>query len=142
MKDLYSVVAFRAAVGPAVLAATTMGAVIDLIGYQSASISIAVGVGGIAFDATNKIDFRLMHSEDGVTFDPIIDAYVQGVTGIVNGIIRTLNTPHPAADTFKVGYFGYRRFHRVDAVFSGAHAAGTPISIQSALGFAYYGKAD
>ncbi|NJL50469.1 MAG: hypothetical protein HC909_01900 [Blastochloris sp.] len=42
----------------------TTPAAIDLAGFNAAAILIAVGAGGIAFDATNKIEFVLKHGDD------------------------------------------------------------------------------
>lgn len=87
-------------------------------------LALHIGVGGITFTGTNKIEFVLTHSDDDV----------QGVTGVTNGIVKALKTAHAAAAVTKIGYIGYRRYLKVLADFSGTHGTGTPIAVAAILG--------
>lgn len=131
MRDLYSQVAPVVAIGAAALAADNTPAAIDLAGYQSAVVEIAVGVGGITFDATNKIELKLTHSDDDTTYVAVADADVQlpaGQTVGSGGIVKSLVAAHAAASVSKVGYVGGKRYVKLLADFSGTHGAATPIA--------------
>lgn len=127
------------AITPAVLAADNTPAAIDLGDYKSALVCTNVGVGGITFSGSNKIEFVLTHSEDNVTYtavtaDDVIMPY--GEAWATGGIIRSLIAAKAAADTevHGVGYVGKNRYLKLLADFSGTHGTGTPISASVVLG--------
>lgn len=128
MKDLHSKLLIATAIGAAVLTADTASAALDLAGYNSAEIVLTIGAGGIAFSNANKVEFVLSHSDDGVTFTPVAANDVLGAVSVANGIIKSLAAAHPDAATYRFGYKGSRRYLKVAADFSGAHATGTPIA--------------
>lgn len=128
MKDSYSDSYYDIAIPAAVYAADNTPGAVDLQGYAAAEISLAIGVGGITFDATNKIEFVLTHSDDDVTYTNVADADMLGVSGISNGIIKSLVAAHAAATVSRFGYIGNKRYLKLLANFSGTHGTGTPIS--------------
>lgn len=130
-RDLRSMTSRVLAFGPVVLTADNTPAAIDLAGYQSATVNIAVGVGGITFSATDKIEFKLYHG-DTTTFGEataVTAADVFGVTPSSGGIVRSLVAAHAAATVTRVGYKGGKRYLFVLADFSGTHGTGTPICV-------------
>lgn len=131
MRDLVSRLAQVQAIGPAVLSANNTPSTLDLQGYNSAAFLISVGAGGITFSSTNKIEFVVTHSDDDSTYVNVTDADVQGVSGISNGIVRSLVAAKAAADTAptEIGYIGNKRYLKVLAQFSGTHGTGTPMSV-------------
>ena len=120
------------ALAPAVYAADNTPAAVNLTDFQAATLLLAVGVGGITFDGTNKIEFVLTHSDDGTTYtnvgddDVIKDALCP--TTISNGIVRSLTAAHAAATVQKLGYVGGKPYTKLLADFSGTHGTGTPIA--------------
>lgn len=118
---------------PATLAADGTPVAIDMRGYRSATVLIGVGVGGITFSGTNKVEFVAEHSEDGSTYsdltddDVIKDAYAPST--ITDGIVRALTAAHAAATIQKLGYIGGQRYLKVTPDFSGTHGTGTPIFV-------------
>jgi hypothetical protein len=128
MKDIHSNTRRLVAIGNAVLAADNTPANLDLQGYDAAEILLDIGVGGITFTTTNKIEFVLTHSDDGTTFTNVTTDDMLGVTVASGGIIRALVAAHAAAAVYRYGYKGGRRFLRLLADFSGTHATGTPIA--------------
>ncbi|MCX5513727.1 hypothetical protein C3941_13715 [Kaistia algarum] len=128
MRDLASNLGIVNAIDPAVYAADNTPAAIDLLGFDSAVLSLHIGAGGITFSGTNKIEFVLTDSDDDVTYAAVTDADVQGVSGISGGIIKSLKTAHAAADVTKIGYVGNKRYLKLLADFSGTHGTGTPIA--------------
>lgn len=127
MKDLHSRLNVATAIGNAVLAADNTPAAIDLQGYNAAEVILGIGVGGITFSGTNKIEFVLTHSDDNVSYTNVADADMLGVSGISNGIIKALTAAHAAAASYRFGYKGGKRYLKLLADFSGTHGTGTPI---------------
>lgn len=120
--------------GPITLSADNTSASVDLVSCNAALIQIGVGIGGITFDGTNKIEFKVTHSDDDVTFDPVTAADVipgpnADTTVGAGGIVRSLIAAHAAPTVALVSYIGNRRYLRVQADFSGTHGTGTPISV-------------
>ena len=128
MRDGHSGVKPILAIGPAVLAASTTPAAINLAGFKSAEIVIPVGVGGITFSGVNKIEFVLTHSDDDVTYTPVTDADMLGVSGISAGVIKALVAAHAAAAVYNYGYIGGKANIKLQAAFAGTHGTGTPIA--------------
>jgi len=128
MRDIVHNIGLVNAIDPAVYAADNSPVAIDLLGFESAAIALHIGAGGITFNGTNKVEFVLSHSDDDVTYAPVVTDDVQGVDSVTGGIIKALKTAHAAADVTKVGYIGNRRYLKLLADFSGTHGTGTPIA--------------
>lgn len=140
MRDLVSRLAEVQVIGPATLSADNTPSTIDLAGFNSALILLSVGAGGITFTSSNKVEFVVTHSDDDTTYTNVTDADVQGVSGISNGIVRSLVAAKAAADTAptEIGYIGNKRYLKVLADFSGTHATGTPVSVVLVKGNGVY----
>jgi hypothetical protein len=134
MRDIASNLKVVQVVGPETLSADNTPIAIDRLGYETLMFAFGVGIGGITFTGTNKIEFVMTHSDDNVTYDAVTDDDVQGVTGTTGGIVKSLKTAHAAADITKVGYVGDRRYVKILADFSGTHGTGTPVSVAAVLG--------
>lgn len=146
MRDLASQIAPVLNLGPAVLSADSTPAAMSFDLFNSDVVLIAVGVGGITFDSTNKIEFPMTHSDDGVTYTPVTAADVRitteaGIAGAVGagGIVLALTAAHAAAGVTEVSYIGGKKFQKVLADFSGTHGTGTPICIMQIKGHPKYG---
>ncbi|PWR24566.1 hypothetical protein [Zavarzinia aquatilis] len=129
MKDLHSKIIAVQAIGAAVLAADNTPAAIDLQGYNSAEIVLAIGIGGITFSGTNKIEFKLTHSDDDSTYDAVEVDDILGADDVgTGGIVKALVAAHAAPAVYRFGYKGGRRHLKLLADFSGTHGTGTPIA--------------
>lgn len=117
------------------------------IPYGSITAAIYVGVGGITFDTTNRIDFEMTHSDDdstyvAVTDDEVILDHGQTVAALsaaspgsgVAGTVKSLVAAHASADISLIGYRGKKRYVKIKADFSGTHGSGTPMHIDWLLG--------
>lgn len=124
-----------ALVPPAVYSADPTPPAIALGKAQSATILISVGVGGITFSGTNKVEFILTHSDatDG-TYTAVTQDDVEGVTVTEGGIVRSLVAAHAAPTITKLGYKGRKGFLKLLPDFSGTHGAGTPMSAVVVIG--------
>jgi hypothetical protein len=128
MKDIHSDLSVVTAIGAAALNADNTPATIDLRGYDAAEIVLAIGVGGITFTGTNKVEFKLTHSDDNVSYVDVTTADMLGCTVATGGIIKALVAAHAAAGTYRYGYIGSKRYLRLLADFSGTHATATPMA--------------
>lgn len=130
------------AIVPEVLAADNTPIAVDTLNWESATVEIIVGAGGITFSGTNKVEFKLTHSDDNSTYtavtdDDVIMPYGTTVAGLGGlGIIHALVAAHASADSVatKVGYVGSKRYLKLLADFSGTHGTGTPIAANVILG--------
>lgn len=137
--DLKSRIKVVNVITPDVYSADTTPATIDTDGFKSVTLTTNVGAGGITFSGTNKIEFKLTHSEDDVTYTAVADDDVimpYGETLGSGGIIRSLIAAKASADTevHAVGYRGKKRYLKLLADFSGTHGTGTKMSASAILG--------
>lgn len=123
--------------GPVTLAADNTPAAIDTRGFDNLQLLLGVGVGGITFDATNKIEIKLSHGDDttvanhtAVTANDvkIYNASEAEVALVTGGIVWQLIAAHAAATFRRIDYVGARRYLSLLADFSGTHGAGTPLA--------------
>lgn len=139
MRDLVNSLAAAVAIAAATYDADNTPVAVDLLGFEGAVIAIHVGVGGITFSGTNKIEFKLTHSDDNATYAAVTAADVQGVDSVgTGGIVKSLIAAHAAADITKIGYVGGKRYLKLLADFSGTHGTGTPIAAEVIKGHSRY----
>lgn len=137
MKDMSSQFDAQALIVPASRTTDSTEIWIDRKGYDSLAIVLNVGVGGITFDDSNKIEFKLYESADsggsGATL--VAEADVVGVTGgTTTGILKSLIVAHGTQATYVYGYRGAYRYVALKADFTGTHGAGTPMAATAILG--------
>lgn len=140
-RDLASSLSVASALAVAVYNADSVPNAVDLQGFDSAVLHLLIGAGGIVFDAANKIEFVLTHSDDDVTYDNVTAADLNGKdapAAVANGIVKALTAAHAAAEVLEIGYVGGRRYLKLLADFSGAHATGTPLACNVVEGNARY----
>lgn len=140
MRDLFSYISPAFLLVPATYAADTTPVAIDLQGARSALMLLQIGVGGISFSGTNKIEFILSHGDDSTVANHVAVAAADlqldslAPATITGGIIRALTASHAAATVQRVGYIGGKRFLSLLADFSGTHGTGTPLAAALARG--------
>jgi len=140
MKDMYSETAVVEAIAPAVYNADVAPAAVDLLGFEAALFALGIGAGGIVFTDANKIEFVMTHSDDNEDYSNVEAADVQGPASVSNGIVKALTAAHAVSDVSKIGYVGGKRYVKLFANFSGAHATGTPIAAYVVKGRPYIGQ--
>lgn len=100
--------------------------------YQSCTIFMEIGVGGITFTTTNKIEWVLTHSDTaGGTYTAVAATDVvmpSGASWATGGIIWSQTAAQAAGAVRTVGYVGGKGFVKLLADFGGTHATGTPLS--------------
>lgn len=122
----------------ATYAADNTPAAVTLGQWQACTILLGIGVGGITFDATNKVEFVLSHC------DTLAGTYVAigasdivmpaGLSWAAGGIIYSLIAAHAAATVQAFGYVGGKGFLKLLADFSGTHGTGTPLDATALRG--------
>jgi hypothetical protein len=127
-REAHSNISSAVMIAPSTPSADTTPISIDLLGFRAAAIMLYIGVGGITFSGTNKIDFVLEHSADNTTWSPVAATDMTGVTVAAGGIVRSLVAAKAAADIQEMSYIGGRRYIRLTADFSGTHGSGTPMT--------------
>ncbi len=134
MRDLKSRLKNVLALAAASYSADNTPVAVDRAGYESAMLVLNIGVGGITFDGSNKIEFKLTHSDDNSTYTAVTDDDMVGLTVGSGGIIQSLIAAHAAAATYKFGYIGGKRYLKLLADFTGTHGTATPLSATWELG--------
>lgn len=134
MRDHVSDVGLAVLLASATYAADSTPASIDLAGYDGCTIVIEVGVGGITFSGSNKVEFALTESDDDSTYTNVAAAdLVHAPVTVTSGIIYNLIAAHAAATAVRIGYIGKKRYLKLLADFSGTHGTGTPMSAVAVL---------
>ena len=128
-RDLHNNIEVVEAIAPEALDDDNTPAAIDLQGAEAVELVLHIGVGGITFTGSNKVEFKLTHSDNDSTYDPVDVDDVQGVDSVgTGGIIKSLTSAHAAASVSKFGYVGGKRYLKLLADFGGTHGTGTPMS--------------
>ncbi len=128
-KDLLDVMAVKTALPAATYAADNTPAAVDVSNFAAAIVSLAIGIGGITFTTSNKIEFKLTHSNDNSTYEAVTVDDVTGLSSVgTGGIIHSLVAEQAAAAIVNVGYVGGRKYLKLLADFSGTHGTGTPLA--------------
>ena len=128
IRDLHDNLSAVTLVAPQTATADVTAVSVDLLGFRAAMVLLYIGIGGITFSSTNKIEFILEHSNDNSTWDVVTQAAVLGPTVAAGGIVRSLVAAKAAADIQELSYIGGRRYIRLTPDFSGTHGTGTPMT--------------
>lgn len=129
-RDLHDNLAPMNLIAPSTPSADTTPISVDLLGFRSAMIMLWVGIGGITFSGTNKVEFVVEHSTDNSAWAAVAQSDIVGATVATGGIVRSLIAAKAAIDAApsKMSYVGGRRYIRMTADFSGTHGSGTPMT--------------
>lgn len=129
MKDIHSGMTALVAIAAATLDADNTPPAVDLQGYNAAEIVLSIGAGGITFTGSNKVEFKLTHSDDDSTYAAVTADDMLGLDSVGDGgIIKTLSAAHATAAAYRFGYVGGKRYLKLLADFSGTHSSGTPVA--------------
>lgn len=115
-------------------------AAVSILGYGSVRIGLAIGVGGITFDSTNKVEFKL-RAGDGTVGNHVAVAATDvefgqtsgvGSAWATGGIILSLTAAHATATVYWFDYVNTSpsiTHLSVLADFSGTHGTATPFAM-------------
>lgn len=119
MKDLHSHIKVVSLLDPVVVSATGNVADIDLAGYNSAEILIALGTeaGGQTLGASHNLAFKLEHADDNGAGAAGSYAAVEAkdILGFTpsSGVFFTLDDAAKDNAIYKAGYVGGKRFLKI-----------------------------
>lgn len=135
LKDMHSEIHVTPLIAAAAIDADNTRIWVDTRGYGAVEIELSIGVGGITFTGTNKVEYTLYESDasDGTGATVVADADIIGVTPGGTGILKSLIAAHAAAAAYRYGYRGSKRYIGLLANFSGTHAAATPMAANALL---------
>lgn len=137
MRDLHNSVAVRQTIPPATATASVTAASADRRGFESVEHVVAVGQSGDVLSPSLRIDLRLEHSHDDVTWEAVAEADVLGPAIAAGGVFATIDDPAEDASVHRLGYVGGRRYSRVVADLVGVHTNGTPLAALALLSHAH-----
>lgn len=126
MRDLLNNVKTEQALKPQTIQASALNSGnIDLQGFDSLAVVVAVGQIADTLGASNRLDLKIEHAEDDGTGAPgayaaCTDEDVIGATGLAAGLFMSVNADTKDNARYAVGYRGGRRFVKVTA---------TPVSL-------------
>lgn len=124
----------------ALLAADNTPAAVSILGHGGVRVLVSVGIGGITFDTTNKIEIKL-RAGDGTVGNHVAvastDIECQAASGVgsavaAGGIVVNLIAAHAAAAVYVFDYVNTDpaiTHLSLLADFSGTHGTGTAISV-------------
>jgi hypothetical protein len=129
MKDLFHLVDTILSIAAAAYSDDNTEVAVDIQGFNAAIIEIHIGVGGITFTSTNKIEFKLTHSDDNSSYSAVTVDDMIGLSNVgTGGIIKSLTTAHAAGTVERFGYRGGKRYLKLLADFGGTHSSPTPLA--------------
>ena len=128
--DPYSQDVLRMILTPQLLSSgSAVSPIFDLVatGCQRVLFGLGVGVGGIAFNATNRFDFLLLAGDDPGALLPILASVGRNKQFPIttDGILASVQTPAPAGVLHRVGIYQRWRYWQVQAAAIGVHGAPT-----------------
>lgn len=144
--DLKNNIKIMDAIAFAAIDADAASAALNTMGWKGLTALITVGIGGITFTTSNKVEFKMTHSDDDSTYvavtddevllDAVASAAVTGAMGKTDlvvgtgGIVKSLIAAHAGLAHYAVGYRGKKQYVKIAADFSGTHASPTPIGVK------------
>jgi hypothetical protein len=105
-RDLHDNLSTALLVAPQTATADITPVSVDLLGFRSAMVMLYIGIGGITFTTTNKIEYILEHSNDNTNWDIVTQSAVLGPTVAAGGIVRSLVAAKAAADIQEISAGG------------------------------------
>lgn len=133
MRDARNENYYASTLTPAVRTADASGAGVDRTtnGANAITHLAHIGIGGITFDSTNKLEIVMEESDDDNTYTAVAqkDCIVDNGVTVTSGIVKAFTAAHAAAAVYAFGYRGNKRYSRLKLDFSGTHGTGTPTSL-------------
>lgn len=109
------------------------GSAVDLKGYNSCEIAVAVGQSGDTLSGSLKLDLKLQHSATDQDAD-FADVGVGDILGAAAALFATVDADGEDGAVYRAGYVGSKRYVRVFVDTTGTHTNGTPIGAVAILG--------
>ena len=126
MRDLLNNVRTEQALKPQTIQAAALDSGnLDLQGFDSLAVVVAIGNIADTLGASNRLDLKIEHADDNGSGAPgsyaaCVDDDVLGTTGLAAGVFMSVNADTKDNARYAIGYRGGKRFVKVTA---------TPVSL-------------
>jgi hypothetical protein len=133
MKDLYHNLNVQQVLSPVVSTTSKTSSAIDMQGFESAIVSVAIGQSGDSLSGSVYWTLKLQHSDtDSGYADVTADELMNDSATVV------VNSSSLDETAYNFGYKGGKRYVKAVATPSGSHSSGTPIAMLAVQGHASY----
>lgn len=139
MRDILSTLRTEQSLKPQTVQASALDSGnIDLQGFDSLAVVVAVGQIADTLGASNRLDLKIEHADDNGAGAPgayaaCTDDDVTGATGLTSGIFMSVNADTKDNARYAIGYRGGKRFVKVTAT-PVSLATGGPVAIVALKG--------
>lgn len=139
MRDILSTLRTEQSLKPQTIQASALDSGnIDLQGFDSLAVIVAVGQIADTLGASNRLDLKIEHADDNGSGAPgsyaaCTDDDVIGMTGLSSGIFMSVNADTKDNARYAIGYRGGKRFVKVTAT-PVSLATGGPVAMMALKG--------
>ncbi len=124
MHDLYHNVAVQQALNPVNATATQTSSTIDLQGYNSATVVVALGTAGDTLSGSVFWTLTLQESSDDSSYSAVTTA------GLLNGAASyVVNSSSLDKTAYNFAYIGGKRYVQAVITKTGTMTVGTPLAV-------------
>lgn len=133
MRDLFHNVLVTQHLSPINSMVTRTSTTVDLQGYNSASVVVAVGQSGDTLSGSVYWTLKLQHSDDDSSYSDVTAAELNSANATV-----VVNSSSLDRTSYSFGYAGNKRYLKAVATPTGTHSVGTPIGMLALRSTAAY----
>lgn len=133
MRDLFHNVLVTQHLSPINSTVTRTSTAIDLQGYNSACVVVAVGLSGDTLSGSVFWTLKIQHSDDDSVYTDVGASDLNGGSATV-----AVNSSSLDRTAYSFGYNGNKRYLKAVATPTGTHSVGTPIGMLALRGTAGY----
>lgn len=121
---------------PDTVTSDTATAAVDMQGYDSLMLVVAVGASGDTLSGSLYTELEVQHSDSPSSgFAACADADIlDAITGNNTGTFAKIDDAAEDDAAYKVSYIGNKRYVKVNINVSGTHSNGTPIGVVAIQG--------
>lgn len=120
---------------PGVLTATPAAVTADTQNFEAATLYVTLGIGGMTFTPSLRIDLLVQHSDDNISFVNVASSDIVGSPVVTAGVVQSYQAVKAAATIDEFGYKGAKRYVQATPVFVGVHTTGTAAAGIAIRGF-------
>lgn len=119
---------------------TVLSSAIDMQGFDALTLEAFLGVSGDTLSGIVLIELEVQESADDSVYTAVADDDLIGdvVTATNVGTFGLIDDPAEDDQLYKIGYRGTKRFIKINAVFTGAHTNGIPLTLAAIQGLPSY----
>jgi len=97
---------------------------IDTLGSENLAVTVMVGAIADVLSSSAKLDLKIEHSDDNVTYTACTDTDVSNFSNLSSGVFVVIDDEAKEDTRYVVEYLGSKRYVRVTAVPTGLSTGG------------------